>query len=85
MDWRRSGLHLAIVPTVNDTDGRHWGLYQRAFDDLRVLAVQRHIMVREEFDTVMADDRVDKYVLTDADDTKSRAAGDYANFRACRS
>ena len=24
-------------------------------------------------------------VLTDADDTKSRAAGDYANFRACRS
>jgi hypothetical protein len=24
-------------------------------------------------------------VLTDADDTRSRAAGDYANFRACRS
>jgi hypothetical protein len=24
-------------------------------------------------------------VLTDADDTKSRAAGDYAVFRACKS
>jgi hypothetical protein len=24
-------------------------------------------------------------VLTDSDDTKSSAAGDYANFRACRS
>jgi hypothetical protein len=24
-------------------------------------------------------------VLTDADDTKSTASGDYANFRACRS
>jgi hypothetical protein len=24
-------------------------------------------------------------VLTDSDDTRSRAEGDYANFRACRS
>jgi hypothetical protein len=60
-------VHLAVVPRVDDADGRLWALYQRAFDDLRVLAVQRHIMVREEFDALMADERVDKYVVTDPD------------------
>ena len=57
-------MHLAVVPTVDDPDGELWGLYCRAFDDLRVRAVQRHLMVREEFDLLMADERVDKYVAT---------------------
>jgi hypothetical protein len=60
-------VRLAVVSSVADPDGELWGLYQRAFDDLRVLAVQRHIMVRDEFDAVLADDRIDKYVVTDSD------------------
>ena len=40
-----------------------WKLYNRSFDDLRVLAVQRHVMYGDEFEAVMADSRVDKYLL----------------------
>jgi hypothetical protein len=39
-----------------------WELYQLAFADLRVTAVQRHLLVRAEFDDVLADERVTKYV-----------------------
>lgn len=39
-----------------------WRLYCAAFDELRVQAVQRHVMHRAEFDEVMLDDRVLKYV-----------------------
>jgi hypothetical protein len=39
-----------------------WGLYADAFEELRTTAVQRHLMLRAEFDEVMADDRVEKYV-----------------------
>jgi hypothetical protein len=39
-----------------------WNLYVAAFDELRAAAVQRHVMHRAEFDEVMADDRVEKYV-----------------------
>jgi GNAT superfamily N-acetyltransferase len=39
-----------------------WSLYNDAFMELRATAVQRHVMIREEFDQVMADRRVDKYV-----------------------
>ena len=67
-------MQLAVVGTLSDPEGELWGLYQRAFDDLRVLAVQRHIMVRDEFDAVMADERVDKYVVTDADGTVTALA-----------
>jgi hypothetical protein len=67
-------VQLAVVGTLSDPEGELWGLYQRAFDDLRVLAVQRHIMIRDEFDAVMADERVDKYVVTDADGTVAALA-----------
>jgi ribosomal protein S18 acetylase RimI-like enzyme len=40
-----------------------WKLYQQSFDELRHLAVQRHVMYAEEFDAVMADARVDKYLI----------------------
>jgi hypothetical protein len=39
-----------------------WRLYNDAFDELRATAVQRHVMYRHEFDEVMADERVMKYV-----------------------
>lgn len=39
-----------------------WGLYLSAFDELRSSAVQRHLYTRAEFDAVMDDERVVKYV-----------------------
>ncbi|KUL24529.1 hypothetical protein [Actinoplanes awajinensis] len=42
-----------------------WDLYQGAFEDLRALAVQRHLMYRSEFDEVMNDSRIDKYLCLD--------------------
>ena len=60
-------MHLAVVPVLHGSTEAAWRLYGRAFDDLRVLAVQRHIMHRPEFDALMADDRVNKYLVTDDD------------------
>jgi GNAT superfamily N-acetyltransferase len=39
-----------------------WRLYATSFEELRAAAVQRHVMYRAEFDDVMADERVGKYV-----------------------
>lgn len=44
-----------------------WKLYLQSFDPLRRLAVQRHVMYADEFDAVMADPRVDKYLAFGAD------------------
>jgi hypothetical protein len=41
-----------------------WEFYCAAFDDLRTLAVQRHVYYRSEFDGQMQDERVVKYVAT---------------------
>jgi len=43
-----------------------WKLYLEAFDPLRQLAVQRHVMYGDEFDAVMADSRVEKYLVFDS-------------------
>jgi hypothetical protein len=45
-----------------------WKLYYEAFRELNSLAVQRHLMFRNEFDDVMLDHRVQKYVCLDDDD-----------------
>jgi hypothetical protein len=42
-----------------------WHLYRVAFDELRTMAVQRHVLLREEFDAVLADERVTKYFAVD--------------------
>jgi acetyltransferase (GNAT) family protein len=43
-----------------------WKLYEDAFEELNTLAVQRHMMFPNEFDEVMRDSRVSKYLaLTD--------------------
>jgi hypothetical protein len=51
--------------------------------------VEERVNVREEWKAAFKEADTPKpggiAVLTDADDTKSTAAGDYANFRACRS
>ena len=50
------------------TDDMHetaWELYEGAFKEVRALAVQRHLMYRAEFDQVMMEPRVDKYLCLD--------------------
>ena len=51
--------------------------------------VEERVNLAEEYRARFKEAEVPKpagiAVLTDADDTKSRAAGDYASFRACRS
>ena len=55
-----------------------WATYQVAFDRLRVLAVQRHLMTRAEFDDVCADRRVMKYLGLD-DEGRVCAFGTFTN------
>lgn len=45
-----------------------WKLYLMAFDELRHTAVQRHVLYAEEFDGLMADPRVVKYLARDDED-----------------
>jgi hypothetical protein len=44
-----------------------WKLYYEAFRELNAFAVQRHLMRRDEFDEVMLDTRVQKYLCLDDD------------------
>jgi hypothetical protein len=44
-----------------------WRLYNDAFEELRAAAVQRHVMFRDEFDGLLADKRVMKYLGLDPD------------------
>ena len=46
-----------------------WTLYYTAFRDLNAYAVQRHLMYRHEFDEVMRDPRVQKYLCVDDTDS----------------
>ena len=46
-----------------------WAVYYAAFRELNALAVQRHLMYRSEFDEVMNDRRVRKYLAVDDDGT----------------
>lgn len=58
-------MELAIHPVVQDEQGEFWALYERAFADLRVGAAQRHVMLHQEFEELLADSRVIKYVVRD--------------------
>jgi hypothetical protein len=53
-------LHESLVEEA-------WALYHGAFQELNTLAVQRHLMYRDEFDDVMRDRRVEKYLCLDDD------------------
>jgi hypothetical protein len=46
-----------------------WTLYYTAFRELNAYAVQRHLMYRSEFDDVMRDQRVQKYLCLDDNGT----------------
>jgi hypothetical protein len=59
----RPGMNIKVVDELHDDlleDA--WSLYHEAFRDLNALAVQRHLMYRNEFDEVMHDPRVQKYL-----------------------
>jgi len=59
-------MHIEYEEQVpEDLRESAWALYNRAFEELRRAAVQRHVMYREEFDQVMVDPRVGKYRAMD--------------------
>ncbi|MEV6630128.1 hypothetical protein AB0M54_05185 [Actinoplanes sp. NPDC051470] len=62
---------VKIIEQITDDENLDaaWNLYLEAFDDIRALAVQRHLMYRDEFDAVMRDQRVQKYLALRDDGT----------------
>jgi hypothetical protein len=62
---------VKVIDHIPDGDLREtlWKLYEESFADLRSLAVQRHLMYRGEFDDVMGDTRISKYLALDDDGT----------------
>jgi GNAT superfamily N-acetyltransferase len=62
---------IKVIDQVTDTETLEtaWELYIEAFRDLNAMAVQRHLMYRSEFDELMADERVQKYLCLDDDGT----------------
>jgi GNAT superfamily N-acetyltransferase len=54
-----------LVPAAQAEEA--WQLYREAFDELRSTAVQRHVMNRAEFDGVLDDRRILKYLGVDPD------------------
>ncbi len=72
-------MSMQVMQVVHgDVLEKAWKLYSRSFDELRHLAVQRHVMYDDEFDAVMADSRVDKYLLW-GDDGELRGVGTMTN------
>ena len=56
-------LRVDVLPTLPpELLDQAWRFYHRTFRPLAVRAVQRHVLHRGEFDELMADGRVTKYV-----------------------
>ena len=72
-------MEQLVTGRLEDGDGEYWSLYERAFDDLRSLAVQRHLMVRPEFDELMLDKRVTKYLVRDTERGRAAALATLTN------
>ncbi|NAZ87464.1 hypothetical protein [Kineococcus indalonis] len=70
----RSTALRATARLTGDALDQAWEVYRQAFEPLEVLAVERHLMSRAEFDAVGADERVDKHVVLD-EDGRVRAFG----------
>jgi hypothetical protein len=62
-------MSVVEIRTLLEDDLREqaWKLYMQSFDQLRYLAVQRHVMYGDEFDAVMADPQVEKFLIWGAD------------------
>jgi hypothetical protein len=98
--WPHSSVSLkslkyiwsAVVPagtTLTSSAGLTQARVLRSGNGAKGQWVEERVNVAEEYRARFKEAETPKLagiaVLTDADDTKSRAAGDYANFRACRS
>ena len=60
-------MRVDVVPVVPDElMDRAWDFYRETFDELRYLAVNRHLLHRDEFDDLMTDKRAVKYLSLDA-------------------
>jgi GNAT superfamily N-acetyltransferase len=63
-------LKVEICPELHgERRDEAWRLYASAFAELDALAVQRHLMYSEEFNTVAGDDRIAKYCARTDDGT----------------
>jgi len=62
---------IKVIDRITDEEQLEaaWALYLEAFEELNSMAVQRHLMYRSEFDEVMRDPRVDKYLALESDGT----------------
>lgn len=59
-------MTVEFVPKLTgDLADQAWKTYYEAFAPLAYLAVQRHLMTREEFDVVAGDERIDKVLTYD--------------------
>ncbi|GGN37158.1 hypothetical protein FHR83_006459 [Actinoplanes campanulatus] len=58
---------VKVLDQITDDDMHKaaWELYESALGEMRSLAVQRHLMYQSEFDDVMSDPRVEKFVCFD--------------------
>ncbi len=61
----------SLPPELRD---EAWRFYHATFGPLAVRAVQRHVLHRGEFDDLMTDERVTKYVACDGDTVVGLAA-----------
>jgi hypothetical protein len=68
-------LELIVLAVVDgELRERAWEAYGDAFAELRTAAIQRHMMTRDEFDAVMADERVQVYLARHPDGTVAAIA-----------
>jgi hypothetical protein len=62
-DSRKVIMQVDVFPVVPpELRDEAWQFYRDTFDDLRTLAVQRHVLHRDEFDDLVGDSRVVKYL-----------------------
>jgi hypothetical protein len=73
-------MSIKVVDAVQeDLMAEVWDLYYTTFHELNAFAVQRHLMFRSEFDEVMLDTRVLKYLCL-ADDGSLCGLSTYTNM-----
>jgi hypothetical protein len=71
-------MTVQVVDDLADAfipDDTAWRLYQHCFRPVNELAAQRHLMNRAEFDEVMHDKRIRKYLWTDNDGDRRAVTG----------
>jgi len=68
-----------VTEALDDIKGEYWALYENAFQELRSQAVQRHLMFRSEFEELLQDKRVPKYVVRDEEQGRVAALSTMTN------